>query len=481
MGFLAGFLSRERVEAARFLAHPLKELRKARKAWSLWALLEDHLVEEPSPKDLEAEASVGLIGGFLTEASDGCKPRETAAGTFLTGSGRIFHPKGWEGLAEALAGKPPPDGLKLAALKAYGCYLLVFASRKTFWLFREPMSPEPLHYHFSPKLFVFSQSKRHLWRLGFRRLGKLKPGWGLKAEAGGASTFQLASLHPEPARMRLTEALERISQSLQEAFQLRVEGLRGRAAVLFSGGLDSSLTAFLLEKAGLKPTLYTAGFESSKDLEEAEEAAEILGLPFKARVLRVEEAERLVEKAVYACERPNRLDVEVTIPLYSAAEEARNNGFNLFFLGQGFDELFAGYARYPRIAGGGWKHLAEALLKDVQELPENLERELATALTLTVRFELPAADLRLAVEALKAPPRLKVLRFEDSLRKRILRKAARKMGLPEALALKPKKAMQFSSGADKALRSLARERNLKVEDFLTEIFFKVFGFRPWEA
>ena len=41
------------------------------------------------------------------------------------------------------------------------------------------------------------------------------------------------------------------------------------------------------------------------------------------------------------------MDVEVTIPLYSAAEEARNNGFNLFFLGQGFDELFAGYARYP--------------------------------------------------------------------------------------------------------------------------------------
>jgi asparagine synthase (glutamine-hydrolysing) len=409
---------------------------------------------------------------------------EIAAGTFLEGSGRVFKTEGWKQLAEGLAWKPAPDGLKLAAWKAVGNYVLILFSREGLWLLRDPTGFEPLFFHTSAGLSIFAQTKKPLWRLGFKKIERLKPGWGCSFKGGKASTFQLASLQkPSQARISFKDAVGKVSEDLSEAFKVRVKGLKGGVAVLFSGGLDSSLTALMLSNAGLTPVLYTAGFEGSKDLESAVKAAETLGLPAKIRVLGVEEAEGLVEKSVYACERFRLLDVSVTLPLHAAAEEAKKEGFNVFFLGQGFDELFAGYARYPRIAGErGWKALADSLFKDVACLAEeSFEREWASASSLGVRFELPASDLELTLEALRLPPRFKTSRFEDPLRKKVLRRAALRLGLPSTLALKPKKAVQFGSGTVKVSKALAGKQKLKVDEYLAEVFFKVFGLRPREA
>ncbi|MHC1589425.1 MAG: asparagine synthase C-terminal domain-containing protein [Candidatus Hecatellaceae archaeon] len=485
MGYLAGFHSQEKTEAAPLLTQTLKELKNHGENWHVWTYLDGEILENPSPEELEdVKASTGLLGGFLEEASDGCPPMEIAAGVFLAGSGRVFKPEGWRQLAEGLAWKPALDGLKLAAWKSVGNYVLVLFSREGLWLLRDPTGFEPLFFHASSGLSMFTQTKKPLWRLGFKKIERLKPGWGCSLKSGGVSTFPLAPLQkPKQAKVNFRDAVGKVSECLLEAFKVRVEGLKGRVAVLFSGGLDSSLTALMLDNAGLNPVLYTAGFEDSKDLESAVKAAETLGLPVKVRVLRAEEAEGLVEKSIYACERFRLLDVSVTLPLHAAAEEAEKEGFNIFFLGQGFDELFAGYARYPRIAGEkGWKALADSLFKDVACLAEeSFEREWASASSLGVRFELPASDLTLTLEALRLPPRFKTSSFEDPLRKKVLRRAALRLGLPSALALKPKKAVQFSSGTVKVLKALAGKQRLKVDDYLEKVFFKVFRLRPREA
>ena len=485
MGYLTGFHSQEKTEASPLLTQSLKELKSHGKTWHVWAYLDGEILENPSPEELEdVKVSTGLLGGFLKEASDGCPPMEIAAGIFLAGSGRVFKPEGWKQLAEGLAWKPALNGLKLAAWKAVGNYALTLFSREALWLLRDPTGFEPLFFHVSPGLSVFAQTKKALWKLGFKKIERLKPGWGCRLRGGEVSAFQLTSLQkPGQTRISFRDAVEKVSESLSEAFKVRVEGLKGRVAVLFSGGLDSSLTALMLSNAGLNPVLYTAGFEGSKDLESAVKAAEILGLPVKVRVLRAEEAESLVEKSVYACERFRPLDVSVTLPLHAAAEKARGEGFNIFFLGQGFDELFAGYARYPRIAGErGWKALADSLFKDAVRLAEeSFEREWASASSLGVRFELPGSDLKLTLEALSLPPRFKTSRFKDPLRKKVLRRAALRLGLPSTLTLKPKKAVQFGSGTVKVLKALAGNQRLKVDKYLAEVFFKVFGLRPREA
>lgn len=485
MGYLIGFHSREKIEALRFLAQTLKELKGRGKAWHVWTYLDGEVLENPSVKELEGvKVSLGLLGSFLKEVSDGCQPVETAVGTFLAGSGRIFDPEGWRQLAKGLVGKLAMDGLKLAAWKTYGNYVLTLFSREGLWLLRDPTGFEPLFFYSSPGLSIFSQTRKTLWKLGFKKLERLKPGWGCRLKAGETSAFQLASLQkPSPSKITFREAVERISKSLSEAFRVRIEGLKDKIGVLFSGGLDSSLTALMLDKAGLRPVLYTAGFEDSKDLEAAHKAAEVLGLPVRVRSLKVKEAEGLIEKAVYACERARPIDVGVTLPLYAAAEKAKGNGFNTLFLGHGFDELFGGYARYPRIAGEkGWRALDEALFEDAVRLAEeSFEREWTTASSLSVRFELPGSDLRLTMEALRLPARFKVSKFKDPLRKKVLRRAALRLGLPSTLASKPKKAVQFGSGTIKVLKALAERQGLKVNDYLEGVFFKTFGLRPGEA
>lgn len=484
MGFLAGFHSSRKISARRFLGEALKLLKGFGKSWTVWAYLDGETYENPRLERLDVEVSTGLLGGYLKGVSDGCMPVEVTLEVLLAGSGRIFNPEGWSELRERLAEKPALDSLKLAGLRVHGNYVLALIGEGGLWLLRDPSGFEPLYIYSSPELTVFSQVRTPLWRLGFRRLRRLNPGEACKISGGEASFFPIAPLqNPGIVKLSLQEAVNLTAREVLEAFQVRAKNVKGRVGVLFSGGLDSSLTALILKNLGLKPTLYTAGFEGSGDLEAAEEAAEILELPLQMEILRSDEVENLVEEAVKACERCRPIDVGVTIPLLSAAGKARREGVNLLFSGQGFDELHAGYARYLRVAEReGWKRLAQNLYQDVLQLPrETFEREWASAFSLGVRMELPASDLKMAMEALKIPPRLKVLKGEGGLRKRVLRKAALKLGLPEALALKPKKAVQFGSGTMKTLKSLTGKFRLKVEDYLHEVFFKVFGLRPEEA
>ncbi len=58
---------------------------------------------------------------------------------------------------------------------------------------------------------------------------------------------------------------------------------------------------------------------------------------------------------------------------------------------------------------------------------------------------------------LKLSPALKVSGAEDRLRKRILREAALRIGLPKPLVFKAKKSTQYGSGVHKALTQLASE------------------------
>jgi len=58
----------------------------------------------------------------------------------------------------------------------------------------------------------------------------------------------------------------------------------GERAVAFSGGLDSSLVAYLSRNSGLV-TLYTVGLEGSEDLIHAKAAAEEMRLPFRPIII----------------------------------------------------------------------------------------------------------------------------------------------------------------------------------------------------
>jgi asparagine synthase (glutamine-hydrolysing) len=71
------------------------------------------------------------------------------------------------------------------------------------------------------------------------------------------------------------------------------------------------------------------------------------------------------------------------------------------------------------------------------------------------------------------PTELKFENKADSLRKLVLRKAAENMGLSKAIAEKPKKAVQYSTGISSALKKLAKKQNLTVAEYINRIFTEV--------
>ncbi len=237
---------------------------------------------------------------------------------------------------------------------------------------------------------------------------------------------------------------------IEESVGERVRGRR-HVAVSFSGGLDSSLLA-LVASRHTDVLLCSAYSADSLDEEKTETAAQVLGLRLETAVL----DDKVVEKKLGAL---GLLPGETTLMdkalwcIYSSTSElAGKNGAEMILLGQLADELFGGYRKYTLKAREEGVKAAEAMMaQDVRACGTwgFLRDEAACSRFAEARF--PYADRRIASFASALPFDYKV-RGEE--RKAVLRAAAIELGLPEELAMAPKKAAQFSSGTSKLLKRL---------------------------
>jgi asparagine synthase (glutamine-hydrolysing) len=91
-----------------------------------------------------------------------------------------------------------------------------------------------------------------------------------------------------------------------------------------------------------------------------------------------------------------------------------------------------------------------------------------------IELRLPFTNLQVVNFALSLPLKLKILSPTDWLEKRVLRKVAEDFGLPEFITNKAKKAVQYSSGVDKALRKLAKRENLNSYEYCRKISRNLF-------
>jgi len=57
----------------------------------------------------------------------------------------------------------------------------------------------------------------------------------------------------------------------------------------------------------------------------------------------------------------------------------------------------------------------------------------------------------------------------------VLRKVAVDMGLPSSIAEKPKKAVQYATGINDALKKLAKKQDRTVKDYVNMLFLAQYG------
>ena len=119
-----------------------------------------------------------------------------------------------------------------------------------------------------------------------------------------------------------------------------------RAAVAFSGGIDSVLTAYYLKETGVQIQLVCIGMKDSPDFISAQQAADHLNLPLNSVMYTEHELRNDVDSVIRSVEEANPMKIGVGLPLYWVAKTAVQHGITEVYSGNGADELFAGYDWY---------------------------------------------------------------------------------------------------------------------------------------
>ncbi len=257
--------------------------------------------------------------------------------------------------------------------------------------------------------------------------------------------------------------LKNLSILLEDAVRIRGEK---KVAILFSGGIDSSLLAFLCERLDIAYSLYTAGLPDSADVKFVEKIQNNFSESPQILEVSLKDVENAAVDVVRLIEESDVVKVEVAIPAYLCLKKVKEN---IVFSGIGTEELFAGYERHlqPR-----WQNVHNACVKGMLNIwMRDLYRDFVISSNFCKELRMPYLDKRLVEYSLKIHPKLRIGSKKDK-KKLILRKLAIKLGLPKEIAFRAKKAAQYGSGVSKALKKICKEKGAKYRKELLEAIWK---------
>jgi asparagine synthase (glutamine-hydrolysing) len=342
---------------------------------------------------------------------------------------------------------------------------------------RDPIGVQPLYYGENRTIAALASNRKALWKLGIEKAQSFPPGHLAVVSREGFKFKPIKTLvYSEPKQVTLQKAAETLQKLLERSVCMRVSGTK-EIAVAFSGGLDSSVIAFLAKKCQANVHLIHVSLENRPETEEAKKAAEELNLPIQVYLFREADVEKVVSRVVGLIEEADPIKASIGVPFYWTAEKAAEAGFSVLLAGQGADELFGGYQRYVNdYLLYGKEKVRRAMFNDVVKLHEsNIERDVKICSFHDVELRLPFASYQIAKFALNLPIELKIERKADTLRKLVLRKVAVDMGLPSSIVEKPKKAVQYATGISDALKKLAKKQDRTVKDYVNMLFVAQYG------
>ena len=246
---------------------------------------------------------------------------------------------------------------------------------------------------------------------------------------------------------RLTKLCDSIELSLKNS-------CKDKISLSFSGGIDSTLIAFLARKY-CDVELIAVGVPNAHDINAARSASKLIDMELK--VIEVEPNDMITEgMEMQRCLNLSSIEVEFMLPFWIAAKNSTNS---ILMCGQGADELFGGYARFR--AENAEYDLGKEVSDLIQRLPDREKK-------ITERFGLELSCPYLSKLVIEAAEKYSQEERIGEVGKEPLRKAALEMGLPKEITQRKKKAAQYGSGSQKAIKSLIKHKIELHFDFESE-------------
>ncbi len=224
-----------------------------------------------------------------------------------------------------------------------------------------------------------------------------------------------------------------------------------KVGVAFSGGVDSTLLAKLVKDMGHDIHLLTIGFQDSHDINFAKEVNQWLNFPHSISEIDPEKFKEVSQKINQTIKSDNLSWNENSIAFYYVAELAQKNGLKTVVTANGIDELFCGYNSYREAIEKG----EDEVVKMMNDKLKN-EGEMMIAInTVTAEFGVkmvqPLLSQSFVDYSKKIPVSEKIHGPDDMQRKHPIRELAMDYGVPEVVAKKQKKALQYGSQIHKSL------------------------------
>jgi len=228
-----------------------------------------------------------------------------------------------------------------------------------------------------------------------------------------------------------------------------------KIGVLFSGGIDSTLIAFILRELGVDFTCYTSAldiadtnFSEAEDVVWAKQIAEQLDFKIKIRRINLKQTERNLKKLMKIIPNPDVVKAGVGLTFFTALEEAKKDNVKTVFSGLGSEEIFAGYQRHAQAS-----NINEECIEGLKSLHDrDLSRDEAILDYFGMKLALPFLNHELMSYSLRIPGKYKITKDNNKV---IMRQVAENLGIPKEFANRKKRAAQYGSKFDKALRKLA--------------------------
>lgn len=370
------------------------------------------------------------------------------------------------------------EAVKRTVFQLDGIYILAIKEQSTgnIILVRDGIGVRQIYYGEDERFFAFGSEKKALWKINLNgKIQRLLPGYALFITQQPTDYTFATTLHPITVNTNksirskypisykdIDSALNAYNDALIASVEKRVRDF-SRIGIVFSGGIDSVIVAFLAKQMVPEVICYTSGIRGSNDITNSIEIAEKLDLKLEINELSQNDVEKMIPNIINVIEDDNMGQVEVAIPIYAAVKLAREQGIRVMLTGQGADEIFGGYSWYSKIVQKyGYEKILEYMIKDVQLLyKETLEREDKITMSQSIELREPFLDPNLIDTVLRIDPRLNIqndgVDVFDTLGKRVHRRLAEKMGIPREIAYRIKEAAQHGSGIHNLLDSIARK------------------------